>query len=159
MAATISELVDALWVVHGKEPKGCQAVADELCTRFPNKSRFQIHARCFKHDMHDTLVPYLKEKPCTPPSDSTDKVIDRRIFSGNADYTDHLESCYYALQAQYAVLRQAAEGMAASICDQCSKQGCHCLEGNEDLHECAFCQLEISFKAYRAATGKGREDE
>jgi len=62
MAPTISELVDTLWVVHGKEPKGCQAVADELCTRFPNKSRFQIHARCFKHDMHDTLVPYLKEK-------------------------------------------------------------------------------------------------
>ena len=48
----------------------------------------------------------------TPHSDSTDKVIDRRIFSGNADYTDHLERCYYALQARYDALE--AEYMSLS---------------------------------------------
>ena len=62
MSATFSELIEALWIVHGKEPAGMQAVADDLCKRFPNKSRFQIHARCFKTDMHSTLIAYLGGK-------------------------------------------------------------------------------------------------
>ena len=62
-ADNYAELVNALWIVHGKEPKGKQAVADYLCERFPHKSRFQIHGRCFKPEMHDTLALYLEELP------------------------------------------------------------------------------------------------
>jgi hypothetical protein len=57
------QLVAALWIVHGKDPHGRQAVADELCKRFPDKSRFQIHARCFKSEMQDSLPDYLASKP------------------------------------------------------------------------------------------------
>jgi len=41
------------------ETNGKQELADALCLFYPNCSRFQIHARIFKAEMRDTLVPYI----------------------------------------------------------------------------------------------------
>ena len=86
-------------------------------------------------------------------SDSTDKVIDRRIFSGNADYTDHLERCYYALQARYDALKAAGEDMEAAI-----RSLDHTVAHPLYASECPVCIALDTYCdiAFRAATGKGQ---
>jgi len=107
-------------------------------------------------------------------SDSTDKVIDRRIFSGNADYTDHLERCYYALQARYdALLRRDTDNLKRLIATHARYDALKA--AGEDMEaairsldhtvahplyasECPVCIALDTYCdiAFRAATGKGR---
>lgn len=44
------------------------------------------------------------------------------------------------MQTHRDLLRALAD-VVETAQHECSRQGCHCLEGNEHLHECSFCQI------------------